>query len=49
MKYLELYEESTDLVRDKKAEAERLAAEKIDLELEKVQYSIEIQLEVPED
>lgn len=48
-KYIEQYEETYDLLRDEETEYQDLLRQRIDLQLEKVQYSIEIQLEVPEN
>ena len=48
-KYIEQYEETYDLLRDEEAEYQDLLRQRIDLQLEKVQYSIEIQLEIPEN
>ena len=48
-KYIEQYEETYDLLRDEEAEYQNLLRQRIDLQLEKVQYSIEIQLEIPEN
>ena len=48
-KYIEQYEETYDLLRDEETKYQDLLRQRIDLQLEKVQYSIEIQLEVPEN
>ena len=47
-KYIEQYEETYDLLREEEASYQDLLNQRIDLELEKVQYKVEIQLEVPE-
>ena len=47
-KYIEQYEETYDLLREEETNYQDLLNQRIDLELEKVQYKIEIQLEVPE-
>ena len=47
-KYIEQYEETYDLLREEEASYQELLNQRIDLELEKVQYKVEIQLEVPE-
>ena len=47
-KYIEQYEETYDLLRDEEASYQELLNQRIDLELEKVTYKTEIQLEVPE-
>ena len=48
-KYIEQYEETYDLLRDEEAEYQDLLRQRIDLQLEKVQYSVEIQLDIPEN
>lgn len=47
-KAIEQYDETHDLLRDQQQELENLTNQKIDLQLEKVQYSIEVQLDVPD-
>lgn len=48
-KYIEQYEETYDLLREEEANYQDLLNQRIDLELEKVEYKVEIQLEVPEN
>lgn len=48
-KYIAQYEETYDLARDEKDKMTDLINQKIDLGLEKVKYTVEISLEVPED
>ena len=47
-KYIEQYEETYDLLRDEEQTYQDLLNQRIDLELEKVTYSIEIALDIPE-
>ena len=49
MNHRNQYEETYDLLRDEEAEYQDLLRQRIDLQLEKVQYSIEIQLDIPEN
>lgn len=48
-KYIDQYEETHDLLRDEQDKMTDLINQKIDLGLEKVKYTVEISLEVPED
>ena len=48
-KYIEQYEETYDLLRDEEAEYQELLNQRLDLELEKIQYAIELKLNVAED
>ena len=48
-KYIAQYEETYDLARDEKDKMTDLINQKIDLGLEKVKYTVEISLEIPED
>lgn len=48
-KYIEQYEETYDLLRDERDKMQELINQKIDLGLEKVQYQVEVALEVPDD
>lgn len=48
-KYIEQYEETYDLLRDQKQELQDLINQKIDIGLEQVQYSVEVQLDIPDD
>lgn len=48
-KYIEQYEETYDLLREEEANYQDLLNQRIDLELEKVEYKVEIQLDVPEN
>lgn len=48
-KAIEQYDETHDLLREQQQELEDLTNQKIDLQLEKVQYSIEVQLDVPDN
>lgn len=48
-KYIEQYEETYDLLRDQEQEYQDLLNQRIDLQLEKVQYTIELKLNVSED
>ena len=48
-RYIEQYEETYDLLREEEANYQNLLNQRIDLELEKVEYKVEIQLEVPEN
>lgn len=48
-KYIEQYEETYDLLREEEANYQDLLNQRIDLELEKVEYKVEIELEVPEN
>lgn len=47
-KYIEQYEETYDLLRDEENELQDLINQRIDLELEKITYSVEIALDIPE-
>ena len=46
--YIKQYEETYDLLREEEAAYQELLNQRLDLELEKVQYKIELELEVPE-
>lgn len=48
-KYIEQYEETYDLLRDQKQELQDLINQKIDIGLEQVQYSVEVELDIPDD
>ena len=48
-KYIEQYEETYDLLREEEANYQDLLNQRIDLELEKVEYKVEIELAVPEN
>lgn len=48
-KYIEQYEETYDLLRDQEQEYQDLLNQRIDLQLEKVQYTVELKLNVSED
>lgn len=48
-KYLEQYEETYDMLRDEEAKLQEMINQRIDLELEKVSYNIELQLDVSDD
>lgn len=48
-KYIEQYEETYDLLRDEEQEYQDLLNQRIDLQLEKVQYTVELKLNVSED
>lgn len=48
-KYIEQYEETYDLLRDEEAEYQELLNQRLDLELEKIQYAIELKLNIAED
>lgn len=47
-KYIEQYEETYDLLRDERDKMQELINQKIDLGLEKVQYQVEVALDVPD-
>ena len=48
-KYIEQYEETYDLLRDEEEAYQDLLRQRIDLKLEKIQYSVEVQLEIPDN
>lgn len=48
-KYIEQYEETYDLLRDQEQEYQDLLNERIDLQLEKVQYKVELKLDISKD
>ena len=48
-KYIEQYEETQDLAREQKQELQDLLNQKIDLGLEKIQYSVEVSLDIPDN
>lgn len=48
-KYIEQYEETYDLLRDQEQEYQDLINQRIDLQLEKVQYKVEVKLDISKD
>lgn len=48
-KYIEQYEETYDLLRDQEQEYQDLINQRLDAQLEKVQYTVEVKLDVSED
>lgn len=47
-KYIKQYEETYDLARDEQSKLQELQNQKIDLQLEQVQYEVEIKLDIPD-
>lgn len=47
-KYIEQYEETYDLARDEQSKLQELQNQKVDLQLEQVQYEVEIKLDIPD-
>lgn len=47
-RYIEQYEETYDLLRDEEEAYQDLLRQRFDLKLAKIQYSVEIQLEIPD-
>ena len=48
-KYIEQYEETYDLLRDEEETYQELLRQRMDLQLEKIQYAIELKLNIAED
>lgn len=48
-KYIEQYEETYDLLRDEEQKYQDLINQRLDAQLEKVQYTVEVKLDVSED
>ena len=47
-KYIKQYEETYDLARDEQSKLQELQNQKVDLQLEQVQYEVEIKLDIPD-
>ena len=48
-KYIQQYEETYDLLREEEAEYQELLNQRLDLQLEKVEYGVELNLNIDED